>query len=342
MDILDNIGKIEKIKLNDEEKLKFKDRLIRLRKINGWSQEELGYKLNVSRQTVSKWESNDTMPELEKLIKLSKIYNLSLDELLYGNDNTDEVKNDYNKTEVNKTENNENYYFPKELLDIEKKKKVKKRILILIISIIGIVLIGYCIRVIYNFIILKKINDKFNEYKDVNNCYFESNEVVSNDKGTLYMITTKVWYKDGVLKKEETRTENGNILKGYTLIDYNKKEKIVVQENTKEGFKKIYNKRENDIIYSLINNYYYKNKDELFNYMFFSTISINSNSYVIENYNGNYYKNVYNKENSLIEQNYRKNDKNEESRVTYNIKINEVKEEDLNINLEEYSILLEN
>ena len=51
------------------------EKLFELRKKNGWSQEELAEKLDVSRQTVSKWESNNAVPELEKLIKLSEIYN---------------------------------------------------------------------------------------------------------------------------------------------------------------------------------------------------------------------------------------------------------------------------
>ena len=49
------------------------ERLYELRKNNNWSQEELAEKLNVSRQTVSKWESSKTIPELEKLVKLSEI-----------------------------------------------------------------------------------------------------------------------------------------------------------------------------------------------------------------------------------------------------------------------------
>lgn len=61
--------------------MSFSEKLIKLRKQHGLSQEELGYKLNVTRQTVSKWELGQTVPEMNKLISLSQIYGISLDEL---------------------------------------------------------------------------------------------------------------------------------------------------------------------------------------------------------------------------------------------------------------------
>lgn len=42
------------------------EKILNLRKENGWSQEELAEKLNVSRQSVSKWESSQSIPDLEK------------------------------------------------------------------------------------------------------------------------------------------------------------------------------------------------------------------------------------------------------------------------------------
>ena len=62
--------------------MKFNERLLELRKKKGWSQEELAYKLDVSRQTISKWEAGQTTPELEKLVKLSEIFEITVDELL--------------------------------------------------------------------------------------------------------------------------------------------------------------------------------------------------------------------------------------------------------------------
>ena len=60
----------------------FADKLIRLRKKMGLSQEELAFKMNVSRQAVSKWESAQSIPDLEKVLQLSKIFDVSTDYLL--------------------------------------------------------------------------------------------------------------------------------------------------------------------------------------------------------------------------------------------------------------------
>ena len=58
------------------------DKIIQLRKKNGWSQEALGEMLHVSRQSVSKWESGLSIPDLEKILKMSEIFGVSTDYLL--------------------------------------------------------------------------------------------------------------------------------------------------------------------------------------------------------------------------------------------------------------------
>ncbi|MCI9151725.1 MAG: helix-turn-helix transcriptional regulator [Lachnospiraceae bacterium] len=60
----------------------FADKLIRLRKKSGWSQEELAEQMNVTRQSVSKWEGAQSIPDLEKMIRLSELFGVSLDYLL--------------------------------------------------------------------------------------------------------------------------------------------------------------------------------------------------------------------------------------------------------------------
>ena len=58
------------------------DKIIRLRKRNGWSQEELAEKMGVSRQAVSKWESAQTVPDLEKILMLGDLFGVTTDYLL--------------------------------------------------------------------------------------------------------------------------------------------------------------------------------------------------------------------------------------------------------------------
>ena len=58
------------------------DKIIALRKKAGWSQEELAEKLGVTRQSVSKWEGAQSIPDMEKLLTLSRIFGVSTDTLL--------------------------------------------------------------------------------------------------------------------------------------------------------------------------------------------------------------------------------------------------------------------
>lgn len=58
------------------------EKIMMLRKQKGWSQEELAEKLGISRQSVSKWESAASIPDLSKILKMSEIFNVSTDYLL--------------------------------------------------------------------------------------------------------------------------------------------------------------------------------------------------------------------------------------------------------------------
>lgn len=62
--------------------MKINEKIYTLRKRFGWSQDELAEKLSVSRQSVSKWETGDSVPEPAKLLALAKIFSVSTDYLL--------------------------------------------------------------------------------------------------------------------------------------------------------------------------------------------------------------------------------------------------------------------
>ena len=69
------------------------NRLNQLRKLSGMTQEQLAEKLSVSRQTVSRWETGGALPDLESIVKISRIFHVSLDDLLLGEPDTEEKSN---------------------------------------------------------------------------------------------------------------------------------------------------------------------------------------------------------------------------------------------------------
>lgn len=62
--------------------MKFNEKLLKLRKEKGLSQEELGMEMQVSRQTISKWETGQSYPDFIRLVMLSDFFNMNLDELV--------------------------------------------------------------------------------------------------------------------------------------------------------------------------------------------------------------------------------------------------------------------
>lgn len=107
--------------------MKFNEKLIELRKKQGLSQEELGYKLNVTRQTVSKWELGQTTPEMDKLVELSKLFNISIDKLINGPI----------------IQNNSNTINEEEPIQIKEKKGSREKIIkvILVVSLIVVLIL---------------------------------------------------------------------------------------------------------------------------------------------------------------------------------------------------------
>ena len=141
--------------------MKFNEKLIKLRRQNGMSQEELAYKLNVTRQTVSKWELGQTTPEMDKLVSLSKIYGITLDELTSEEESTDVGGQDPIKTDKKK-------------FDI-KNMDMRKILIPLIIVLVVIALIIGANK-------MKTFNKAANEIVGVNN------EIISEDNSIISFI----------------------------------------------------------------------------------------------------------------------------------------------------------
>ena len=125
--------------------MKFNEKLIELRKKAGLSQEELGYKLNVTRQTVSKWELGETTPEMAKLAEISKIFNMSVDDLI----NDSQIKTNENPIIEDKP--------------IQDKNPKNNKLVIIIVVLLIVVIVTIVGKAITTFTALNMFNDVANQ-----------------------------------------------------------------------------------------------------------------------------------------------------------------------------------
>ena len=124
--------------------MKLSEKLIKLRKEKGLSQEEFGNEINVSRQAVSKWENDETKPDIEKIQEIVKKFNVNYEYLL----------ND----EVEKVETSTDTFN-------EKKIKVKRKTIFKILIIIFAI---YLIFFIYKFMAFYKLYSLANSFSEEN------------------------------------------------------------------------------------------------------------------------------------------------------------------------------
>ena len=172
--------------------MNFSDNLIKLRKGKGWSQEELADKLGLSRQAISKWEVGTSKPDIDNVIKISKLFEISIDELV----NNEIVKTEAISINVNKS---------------NKKDRVLKWLRLLMI----VLVIIYVVYVIYKFVMLFRITQAELQYKDLNNYHYV---ITKYDENGL-KEQEECWYKDGVSKTVNTMYQNKEKLTKTTCID---------------------------------------------------------------------------------------------------------------------------
>ncbi len=152
-------------------------KIMDLRKKHGLSQEELAEKIGVARQTISKWELGETSPDLKQSKELSKIFNVSLDEL---------VNNDIKDILVEKTSNTE------KLAGI-----ILKLLKFAIIFIVILPILLICLRIIFKKIHeqnagrLMNINIKCSLHDETYGyefLYYENNGQIKEAGGDGYLI----------------------------------------------------------------------------------------------------------------------------------------------------------
>lgn len=105
-------------------------RLLDLRKSKRLSQEEVAEKLNVTRQTISKWETDQSVPDFDKIVPLCELYEISTDELLTGK----------RELKGNESESKQNHRQERESRNIKKAKGIGLGVLLYFISIVWIMI----------------------------------------------------------------------------------------------------------------------------------------------------------------------------------------------------------
>ena len=183
--------------------MSFGENLISLRKQMGWSQDDLANNLNLSRQAISKWENDTSKPDIDNVKKISKIFSVTIDDLL----------------------NNE---VPKEkavALDVKKEEKKERTITIVKLMIIAVIVL-YVISVIYKFVSLLIIVNGVQKYANLSNYHYV---ITTYDENGL-AEKEECWFKDGVSKTVKEQDFEENI----TIIDY-KNNKGYITSNSEES-----------------------------------------------------------------------------------------------------------
>lgn len=210
--------------------MNFSDNLIKLRKTKGWSQEDLADKLSLSRQAISKWEVGTSKPDIDNLINLSKLFKVSIDQLV----------------------NNEIIVTDAVSFDVKKNDK-KKKVLTLLKRLFIVLAIIYVVNVIYNFAVLFTITQAELKYKELDNYHY----IITTYDNEGLREKEECWFKDGVSKKVNTIYSYDDIKSRESYIDFNQYTGYVINNNSKEQtlltknlIEKVY-KKQNSLYFNL-------------------------------------------------------------------------------------------
>lgn len=178
--------------------MSFGENLINLRKQKGWSQDDLADNLNLSRQAISKWENDTSKPDIDNIKKISKIFSVTIDDLL----NNDVVKD------------------KAVTLNVKKKEKKERTITIVKCMIIAVIIL-YIINVIFKFVSLLIIVNGIQKYANLSNYHYV---ITTYDENGL-VEKEECWFKDEVSNTVVSLYNNNQLVEQECIsINYLKKE----------------------------------------------------------------------------------------------------------------------
>lgn len=205
--------------------MKFNEKLIELRKKRGLSQEELGYEFNVTRQTISKWELGQTTPEMDKLVEISKYFNVTVDDLINNQEaSTTEENVNYEAT----TNDSDDVVVEEAKAEEKSNKDYNKKRIIAIIVVVGLVLI-----------ILGGSILSFATKKVVNDTFGNVNQQIEQNANGVFGIFNKVI---NLLNRELD-----NQLEGADDIQNQIKDDLDTQDENIQKVEDIFNQAQNKI-----------------------------------------------------------------------------------------------
>lgn len=197
--------------------MKFNQKLIELRKQKGLSQEELGYELSVTRQTISKWELGLSTPDMDKLMEISRFFNISIDDLTNENKGTN-TNSTNNSSRVNPEFVGVNTdYIPEDLKTKQYVQEPKKHSKYLMFLPFLLPIVFFIVVIIIMNVANKKTDEKISNIRD---SYFNNTSSVSNLVEDIQGITNSDIIKNDInTANSNTAANNQNL--SFNVRSYN-------------------------------------------------------------------------------------------------------------------------
>lgn len=219
--------------------MRFKDKIVNIRKKNNLSQEALAEKLNMSRQAISKWESGNSYPDMNTMIKICEVLNCTLEELLDDNAlGTNSFEKQNNKININK--------WIKEVLDFitrfynmffsmkfkDKIKFIIEMCFIILVLFLGFILIHEVLEnTIYELFFILPYSF-YNIIINFLNAIYTFFSIVLG--GIIFIHLLKIRYLDYYITVEDNEVEEKKIEKVVDKKEYKyvekKREKVIIRD----------------------------------------------------------------------------------------------------------------